>query len=117
MANNYNTQPILIDSVMGAGWRSLQTLNTGNQPATAQNAGLTIPSQFGMNVYKIVWTKPTTIGHTFVIVDPQNSNVLFEGAAGVANQDVEYTFYAPANWRDFKVTTIQSGVLEIFYRS
>lgn len=118
MSNSYNQQPIVITTVMGAGWKSLQTLNSTNQPVTAQNVGVTIPSQFGINVYKVIWDNPTTAGHTFTIVDPQNSNVLLAGTAGVANQDVEYDFEsAPANWRDFKVTTISSGTLYIFYRS
>lgn len=118
MANNYNVQPIKLDTAMGSGWRALQTLNTGTLTLTSP-AGVvtTVPAQRGIWVTKVIWENPTSVGHTFSISDPNNSGtVLLAGACGVADQDVPYDFVNAAQWRDFKLTQISSGVLYIYYR-
>ena len=101
MANSYNVLPVYIDSVMASGFRALQTLNTG---------------QWGFRVAKVVWTGATAQGHTFVIVEPKSSAVLLQGQADADLADVCYDFDIPQAWRDFKVTTLASGILQIWYR-
>jgi hypothetical protein len=103
VANNYNTKPIYLDSTMASGWRALQTLNVG--------------TQWGFNVSYVEWQAPVSAGDKFVIVDPASSAVLLEGSCGQANADVPFDLgdTLPA-WRDFKVTTLNSGILLIWYR-
>ena len=118
MANNYNVAPIKIDTAMTSGWRASQTLNTGTITLTSPSGVVTtVPAQRGLWVIKVIWENPTTVGHTFSISDPNASTtVLLAGACGVAGQDVEYDFVNAAQWRDFKVTQISSGVLYIYFR-
>ncbi len=105
MANSYNSMPIVINATMSAGWRSLQTLNTGTNAT-------------GIRVFKVIWDAPSTVGNTFEIVDPVDSTVLLTGTCSVASQDIQYNFDEnPASWRDFKVTTLSSGTLYIWYRA
>jgi hypothetical protein len=118
MANSYNQNPIIINTVMGAGWRSLQTLNTGNLPSNAQQVSGAVTRQWGINVTKVSWTGMTAQGHTFSIVDPNNTAViLLQGTAGAELVDQEYDFTGRmGQWRDFEVSTLTSGTLLIWYR-
>ena len=112
MANSYTSQPIVIDTVMAAGWKAEQAAAATPIFAAAANA-------VGFRVTKVLWVNPTTVSHTFVIVDSNDATlVLLEGTCGVANEDVPYDHFDPigAPWRDFKVTTLDSGKLYIWYR-
>lgn len=118
LANSYNSCPIKIDTVMASGWKGLQTLNTGNLPSTAQQFSGAVVRQPGLRVFKVEWDGATTIGHTFSIIDPNDNTILLNGTANAASQDIQYDFTEnPAHWRDFKVTTLASGILYIWYRS
>ncbi len=98
------------------GWRSLQTLNTGFLPTNAQQPYQQF-RQPGLFVTAVIWTGATSAAHTFSIIDPANGTMLLQGTAGTNLADNEYIFDNGAvNWRDFAVTTIQSGTLQIFYR-
>lgn len=92
MANDTGARPIKIDTAMGSG------------------AALGRPIQ----VVKVYWFNPTTLNHTFSIVDPTSSKVLLEGRAEVANQSQVFELPQPMKWRDFKVSTLQSGILYIY---
>lgn len=117
MPNSYNSNPIVITNVMASGWRSLQTLNVGNQPSNAQQVSGRVTRQQGINVTNVTWTGMTAAGHTFVIVDSNDGTVLWQGQAGAELVDQVYDFVGRmGQWRDFKVTTIQSGTLLITYR-
>lgn len=116
MANSYNSLPIIIDTVMASGWRSLQTRNVGNLPANAQQTSGVVTRQWGINVTAVIWTGATTAAHTFNVVDPNDGTVLLAGVAGTTLVDAEYTFDIVAPWRDFKVTQISSGRLFFWFR-
>ena len=118
MANLYNYNPIVLDSTMASGWRALQTLNIGTITLTSPSGVVTtVPAQRGLWVTKVIWENPTTVGHTFSISDPNvAATVLLAGACGVAGQDVEYDFVNAAQWRDFKLTHLDSGKIFIWYR-
>lgn len=109
MANVFGTgaiavNPIVVDTAWAAG---------------SPPAGLTAIAQGGPQKFRrIVWEGATTIGNTVTITD-QNSNVLFNVVASVANAQVTlwedavfpYTF-KQSNWA---VTVISSGKL-LFYK-
>lgn len=111
MANLYNQNPLSLDTVMASGWRALQTLNTGTLPGT------TFSAQPGVQVVKIVWTGIVAQTHKVILVEPNSSIVLFTAVAGSTLADQVYDFSnQAATWRDFKLTQIDSGVLNIWYR-
>lgn len=109
MANDYNSKPIVIDAVMASGWKALQTL------VAAANA-------VGFHVTKVLWVGPTTVGHAFEIKSVTSGTpiTLLKGTCAVASEDVDYSHFddvsGGAPWRDFQVTTLDSGVLYIWYR-
>lgn len=118
MANTYNSKPIILTTTMASGWRALQTLNTGNLPANAQQTSGAVTRQWGIQITKVQWSGMTAAGHTFTIVDPNDSTNLLQGQAGTALVDQEYDFESSAGkWRDFKLTHIDSGTLLLWYRS
>lgn len=118
MANVYNSNPIKLDTVMASGWRALQTLNPGNQPATAQQLSGPVTRQQGIRVSQVVWTGMTAQAHTFSILDPNDSTILLTGVAGASLVDQIYPFNdAPMQWRDFKLSQITSGIILIWYRA
>ena len=107
MSNSYGSMPIVIDSSMASGWRSLNTMN-GASAGSGRN--------YGFRVESLVWVGPSTAGHTFSIIDPNDSTVLAQGTCGVAGADVSYNDFFSKTWRDFKVSQISSGKLLIYYR-
>ena len=118
MANVYNANPIKLDTVMASGWRALQTLNTGNLPANAQQVSGSVTRQWGIEVVKVQWTGMTAAGHTFSIIDPNDSTILLQGQAGTTLTDQLYDLAGNASkWRDFKLSQISSGILFIWYRA
>ena len=129
MANFYNSNPITLDTDMASGWRGLQTLNTGNLPATAQNSGVT--RQFGIHIAKIVVTSNGAAGAvatgTILVVDPNDTGTvplltiqIPTTAAGTPFLPIILDWTASmATWRDFKVTGLQTTFtkMQIWYRA
>lgn len=114
MANNYNNMPIYIDTVMTQGWRASQTLNTGNLPATLQNPG-PITRQWGIRVTKIEWTGIAALNHRVIVTDPVDGAVKFQTTAQ-SLVDAQFDVVDKGfTWKDFKVSTLDSGVLLIHY--
>lgn len=113
--SNFNSCPIVITSSMAAGWRSLQTLNTGNSPATIQQPNPS-PRQWGINVTELQWSNPGASA-SFLVVDPIDGTVLASGETpvGFSGIDPDITPIR-RNWRDFKVS-ITGGTLYIWYRA
>jgi len=110
MANFYNGSPMQLTTAMGSGWRSLQTLNTGTIP------GYTSVRQWGIRIIQVIWTGMTAAGHTFSIQDPLSGVILLQGQAGTTLADQLYdTSKYQANWRDFQLTQISSGTLQIWW--
>lgn len=102
MANTYNTAPIVLTATMASGWKSLQTLATG---------------QIGIRPTRVLWTGASAAGHTFSIVNPKDSSVLLQGQQGTPLGDIDYFPDAfAATWSDFKLSQISSGTLLIWYR-
>lgn len=119
MANTYNSLPIIINTTMASGWKSLQTLNTGNLPTTIQNP-VGIPRQFGFQIVKVVWEGRTVSqANSFTIVDPNDATVLLQDsvADGAATAPIQYDEVNGQKWRDFKCTGITSGNILIYYRA
>lgn len=116
MANTYNSNPIVLNTAMAQGWKSLQTLNTASLPSTRQQLSGAVLAQPGIQVVNIVWTGFTAAGHTFAIVDPNDGTQLFNGQAGTTLIDQQYIWDNSVKWRDFKLSQISSGTLLIYYR-
>src|SRR5271156_3653681 len=105
MANQYNANPIRIDSSFTGGWRSLQTLNTGNMPLTIQNPN-PVKRQFGIRPVKIVWSDPGD-NASFQVTDPNDGTILLQDdtPTGYTGTSPIYDFIGmTATWRDFNVT-------------
>jgi hypothetical protein len=104
MSNNYNVNPIVLDSTMASGWKALTNLGS---PLGA------------VLVEKIYWENPATIGDVVTITDGFATNpvTLLALRCEVANQSqlVDWTSH-PKAWRDFEVTAIGSGTLYIYVR-
>lgn len=92
MANDLSARPLKVDTAMGAG------------------AALGRP----VRVTKVYWFNPTTAAHTFLIIEPTSGKTLLEGRAEAANQSQVFDFDKPQVWRDFRVSTLQSGVLYLY---
>jgi hypothetical protein len=93
MANDLAARPLKIDTAMG----------------TPANLGRPL------RVKKVYWENPTTLAHTFVIDDGSTgAKVLIEGRCEVANQSQAFDFAEPVVWKNFKATTIASGILWIY---
>lgn len=115
--------PIIYDTDNASGWRSQQTLNTGNLPSTIQQLSGAVTRQWGIKVTKVeLHTNGTTVAGAVTIADPNDSTVLYTynvpagATAGIINtQD----FWGRlSEWRDFKVTGLTATVTKvlIFYR-
>jgi len=128
MANSYNSNPILINTDMTSGWKASQTLNTSNQPATAQSIqwGRTATSQPGIRPFRIqMVSNGTTAASNIQIVDPNDSTLLWQQSVGVSAGASGTILFDEAigdplpQWRDFKVTGVTTGVvqIQIWYRT
>lgn len=94
MANNLAVNPLRIDTAMGS-------------PATKN-----------MYIEKIYWFNPTLAGDTVVITDGSAAgNILWEGRAEAANSSQVFDLDSKIHWNQFRVTTLSSGVLYIYYGS
>jgi hypothetical protein len=105
---------------MASGWKGLQTLNTGNLPSTAQQNSGAVVRQPGIKVTKVVWFGRTASqANSFTIVDPNDSVSLLQDSFidGATTLSEEYDFADNfPDWRDFKLATLTSGKLFIYYR-
>lgn len=126
LANNYNSNPILINVDISTGWRSNQTLNVGNLPSNAQQLSGAVPRQPGIRPYRIqVVSNGVTVAGLITVADPNDANTFFwqaavpatAGPAGTIIIDEVFDNTRPT-WRDFKVTGVTATVtqLQIWYR-
>ncbi len=99
--NNFNANPILIDTVMGASWRSTVVPFVGVHPLRPR---------------QVYWYNPVSPGDLFQIVDPTEGNMVrLEGRCESADQSQWFPIPGYVAWRDFTVSTLTSGTLLIFY--
>jgi hypothetical protein len=105
---------------MASGWKGLQTLNTGNLTSTAQQLSGSVVRQPGIRVSKVVWFGRTVSQpNSFTIVDPVDSTSLLQDGFtdGATTLAQEYDFEDNlVCWKDFKLATLTSGKLLIYYR-
>ena len=98
MANNFTSNPLVLDTVMASGYEVLATINN-------------------LNLYPRVihWDAPAVAGHIFRI-DDSASNILFK-ATCAANGKGEYFPVADGvRWESlWQLVTLDSGVLYIFF--
>ena len=100
--NDYISNPILIDSPMTESWK-MEVANSLGSPLTLQ-------------IVKVEYYKPVTIGDTVTIVNASNGQNLLDFTCEVALQSQIVDFTAkPLLWSDFSVTRIDSGILKIWY--
>jgi hypothetical protein len=99
MANTWNS-PFILDTVMSNTYR--------NTVGPVNNLSI-----FPLRVY---WLNPSNIGDTFQFVDP-NGVVIFEGRCEVANQSQYFDVANPDKWIDWKLGTLSSGKIELYYKS
>jgi hypothetical protein len=124
MANNYNSNPLLLDTDF-VSWRALQTLNVGNLPSNAQQNSGAVVRQPGIRPTKILLeSNGTTVAGTVSITDPIDSRILWftnvivtAGAAGTPIDEDDFAEHFPT-WKDFSVTGLTATVtkLYIWYR-
>lgn len=88
MANNYNTNPIYIDTDMTQGWRASQTLNP------TANA-------IGFRVVKVIHTSAVA-GHSVTLKD-NRANVSRTLTAAFAGSN-DHDFPSPLAYEDLQVT-------------
>jgi hypothetical protein len=106
-ANAYNATPLLVNQPQSTGWRSLQTIYAST-------------TSLGIHPQKVVWSGRATGTNSFLIQDPKDSTVLLQGQSidGSYPADIEYDFEEMnVSWRDFKVPTLTSGILLIYYNN
>ena len=94
MANNYNSNPIFIDSVMAA---------------TAKNSGAATTNSF--HIKEIVWSTPGTTASDAAVIQDGLGNEIFEQQSGRAAPEL---FNPPIVVDDFKVTTLADGHILIY---
>jgi hypothetical protein len=126
VANSYNSNPLIFDTDTTQGWRSLQTLNTGNLPTTAQQLSGAVTRQWGVRVTKIVLeSNGTTVAGVVTVADPNDGTILWNsgvaaaaGATGTILTREDFADHFPA-WRDFKITGLTATVTKVYiwYRS
>ena len=124
MANSYNSNPIIINTDMGAGWKSLQTLNAGNLPSNVQQRSGAVARQPGFHLSKIeisVGIGTPTAG-VITVVDPNDSTLLFQSeypAFSTGQAPITFDFEGMSvAWRDFQLTGTGTNfaVARIWYR-
>lgn len=121
MPNDYDSNPIFIDTDMASGWRALQTLNTGNLQPTIQNPG-PITRQWGVRAYAIGFALVSTqASGTILVADPNDNTILFKQFIPASGTfATEFTFDAAYGmWRDFKITgpTATGVAVQVWYRA
>ena|ERR1700719_2121404 len=100
MANAFGN-PIVLDSTMAATWRN-----------TASNNA---PQNESINIKKVMWDGPAA-GGTFVMQYGDGTTFLAGTAqATTAPSSVNYDFFGGMTIFDFKLTTLSSGKIYIYY--
>lgn len=100
MANSFGN-PIILDSTMAATWQ-----NTANNNA---------PANQDINVQKIIWDGPAAAA-TFVLQYGDGTAFLAGTAqATTAPPPVNYDFFGGRHLKDFKLSTLSSGKIYIYY--
>lgn len=99
MSNSYNSNPVVITGTMASGWRSLQTLNS---------------NQIGLMVLEVRWVNIPAAGLSFKIVDPITNITLLDDQSGTVLAGQIYNNGGNGyQWRDWQVTVLGGGTLEI----
>ena len=108
MANNYQSNPIVITGSMGS-YKAAIALAKGSG-----GLGNTLTT---LLVEKIYWENPITVGDSVSIGDPISGNVLLFLRCEVANQTqlIDCT-KQPKIWQDFSIDSFVSGTLYIYTR-
>lgn len=100
MANSFNTNPIIVGTVMASSYKS--------------QVAATLGSPFTLLVEKIYWENTPAAGYVR-IYDPQSGNELASLYAPAAGSVlVDYTA-RPRLWQDFRVAQIDNGGLVKIY--
>lgn len=95
MANNLNSNPIFLDTVM---------------VTTAKNTdGVTYTGQY--KIKAILWSTPGSTAADAVTLQDGNSNVIFDEQSGTA---APVEFDPPMSVNDFKLTAISDGHLLLY---
>jgi hypothetical protein len=101
MANNFTSNPIILDTVMASGY---------------QATILGVPNNLKLYPRVIHWDAPTTAGHQFEIDDAVVGNILFKATCRANNQGEYYEVADGVRWpAQWKLVTLQSGVLYIYF--
>lgn len=108
MANNFQTNPIVITGSMGS-YKAAIALAKGSG-----GLGNTLTT---LLVEKIYWENPITVGDGVSIGDPISGNILVVLRCEVANQSqlIDWTSN-PKLWQDFSIDSFVSGTLYIYTR-
>jgi hypothetical protein len=94
VANNFTSNPIVVDTAMTGGYQAAISAAAGNK--------------FPLYPKRVEWFNPTLSGDTFTIVDPVTSRVILKGRAEAANQSQIFDV-SGQTWTDFKVSAISAG--------
>lgn len=94
MANNLNSNPIFLDTVMGM---------------SAKNSGITFTGQF--KIKQIAWSTPGSTAADTVILQDGSGNTIFDQTSGRA---APVAFNPPLIVNDFQLTVIADGHLLIY---
>lgn len=96
MANIYNANPIIIDTVMGA--------------------GITNERIMPIHVKTIRWVGGTTAGHQATITDGSaGASILWRAICQNANIEINSLLPQMLTWKNFRVTVLASGILYIYH--
>lgn len=103
MANNLLVNPIVIDTVMAAGYKAGVSASLGALQT--------------LRIEKIYWKNALNANDELTIVDPVSGNTLLDIVNPAANSSfwVDWTSH-PKIWQDFKVSVLGSGTLYIYTR-
>lgn len=108
MANNFQSNPIVITGSMGSYKAAI---------ALAKGSGGLASTLTTLIIEKIYWENPLTIGDSVSIGDPISGAVLLLLRCEVANQSQLIDWTAnPKIWQDFEINSFVSGTLYIYTR-
>jgi hypothetical protein len=97
MANSFNTNPIVLDTVMAS---------------TAKNSGANLTGRF--RIQQIYWDSPATTSTDTTVLQDGSGNVIYSETIATG-KPVE--FIPPFSVNDFKLTTLAEGKLYIYLAS
>lgn len=100
MANNFTSNPIVVDSAMASSYKS--------------SVAATLGSLFTLRIQQVRWLDVGTVGDELRIIDPSSGIELIHERLTVASQEIVVDFSALGKiWRDFQVVQRDSGRVEI----